>query len=136
MSGTYHDDTATALSELSRLPPVTSRLLNMPQELKDLIFHELWELGPDIRLRQKTPDHTLAGIDVLITLSYGSPQTDQPYSIGLPIWLMTSRAILADGLRQLYRHAIWKWDDDRFPYVLSVGNNNPLAGLSVATNLR
>ncbi|KAF2832012.1 hypothetical protein CC86DRAFT_462402 [Ophiobolus disseminans] len=123
----------SAMEESSRQPPVTSGLINIPQELRNLILHELWQSAPVIQLKQTS----VVGTSVSITINYGPREyhVRQEDSIpGLPSWLLTSRVLLSGGLHQLYRHAIWEWYNDDYPHASRVGYNNPLAGVAMATN--
>lgn len=128
-SRTMANSADTASISQSRLPPAASGLYRLPQELRDQVFHELWKLAPVVLLNQKNADTS-----VPIILSYGSRTTTSIYSqnvYGLPKWLLASKAILNDGLRQLLRNAAWEWYEPRVP---AIGYSNPLVGMSAATN--
>jgi hypothetical protein len=89
----------------NRLP---SHLLNLPRELRNTVYHELWKTTPKICTHQWP---------YRIQISYDSkPKPDyeriddqsgpgcQPY---LPTWLLTNKQILKEGLEQLYLMSIF-----------------------------
>jgi hypothetical protein len=106
---------------------VTTGFFILPQELRDLIYNELWKFTPCIQLTAQGSQPSTLELKYG-TCNYGSCP-------GLPQWLLVSKAVLQEGLRQLFQHAIWQWSLFR-NYTSSVyTKRNPLAGLSTATNL-
>ncbi|KAF2832008.1 hypothetical protein CC86DRAFT_365915 [Ophiobolus disseminans] len=54
-------------------------------------------------------------------------------TVGLPCWLLTNKAMLSQGLKQLFTHASWSWWGKRSQEFSGV-SKSPLVGFSVATN--
>jgi hypothetical protein len=106
---------------------ITPGFFTLPQELRDLIYDELWKFTPCIQLTaQGSQPSTLE-------LKYGA--CNYGSCPGLPPWLLASKAILQQGLRQLFQHAIWQWSLFRNCTSSVYAKRNSLAGLSTATNL-
>jgi len=120
------------ISETSTELPL---LFTLPQELLDIMYHELWKLTPRADLNV-----VLHGRMQCITIQYGcyevSTSSDGQLS-GLPLWLLSNKAFLNDGLRQLFRRATWTAGD--YWYLDSgcpkANHRNILAGVGAATNL-
>lgn len=67
----------------------------LPRELRDAIYHQLWLQTPRFYFRGVCQD----------SLCY-NPNTPG-LQRGLPCWLFTSRSVFQEGLQQLYRRASW-----------------------------
>lgn len=118
----HHHNHRNQQTPLTHIAP---RLLTLPREIRDLIYHELWLHAPDIRLHDQSHCRP---IEMTYELDFCGPIQ------GLPEWLLTSKVILQEGLEQLYRVALWtiqKTIPANHPY----SKPNPLAGLAAATNL-
>jgi hypothetical protein len=102
--------------------------LDLPQEIKDLVYHELWKLTPNIHLCVLHMP-MLVPLRLMYNLEDGSP------IFGLPKWLLASMDFLEEGLRQLLRHTVWEWEVTGDSQRITLGRPNWLAGLSTATNL-
>jgi hypothetical protein len=100
-------------------------LFALPQEIRDLIYHELWEFTAYVRLTSRPSPGKIT-----YNLIYGAGCNDM--STELPIWLLANRTILQEGLCQLFRHAAWNMGAFRTldPRV----RQNMLVGMSAATN--
>jgi hypothetical protein len=113
-----HDNQATS---------VTTGLFALPQEIRDLIYHELWK-PTSLRLTlQPRPGK------ISYTLSYSAGWTDT--NTGLPLWLLVNKAMLQEGLYQLFRHATRVLGVFRDYTLNRYARHNMLVGLSAATNL-
>jgi hypothetical protein len=99
----------------------------LPQEIRDLIYHELWAFTSYVRLTLDTPDSTS------FSLLYGAAEADR--SCGLPRWLLVNKAIFQEGLCQFFRHARWYLEACTKYKLNSHAQENVLVGLSAATNI-
>jgi hypothetical protein len=77
--------------------------------------------------------------EVWYRLHYGDereePGVEPP--VGLPCWLLTNKAILSTGLKQLFTRATWSWNrasNHKFGRDYDYQRQSPLTDLSVATN--
>jgi hypothetical protein len=69
----------------------TFSFMNLPQELRDMVYHELWQQTPSVRIERS--DSNLNLIYLLYGHHWGGT------TVGLPLWLLTSKAILEQGPR-------------------------------------
>jgi hypothetical protein len=91
-SAVRHDNQTTS---------VTAGLFTLPQEIRDLVYHKLWEFTAYLRLTARPSPGKIT-----YSLIYGAGCNDM--STGLPQWLLVNKAIiLQEGLCQLFRHAGW-----------------------------
>ena len=82
-----------------------SPFMSLPQELRDMIYHELWQEIPAIIKCHKF------GQD--ISVRYDGMR--RPVMVlGLPQWLLASKAILNEGMSQFKRHAMCSLLDAAF----------------------
>ncbi|KAF2031800.1 hypothetical protein EK21DRAFT_110690 [Setomelanomma holmii] len=126
----------------------TFRFMDLPQELKDMIYHELWQQGRNVLLPQVQvagsrfhPNNiNYSGVD---QLRYGlqggcggiKHLGDEVY--GLPLWLLTNKDILRQGLQHFRSNASLTpaYDmDDSLEY--SIASLIPLVDIDQATKLR
>jgi hypothetical protein len=72
-----------------------SFFLTLPQELRDMVYHELWKARPQISLQT-----TQKGRLQAIKLQYGSCESNPPIKkgLGLPRWLLTNMVFLNERL--------------------------------------
>ncbi|KAF2832192.1 hypothetical protein CC86DRAFT_377401 [Ophiobolus disseminans] len=104
--------------------------MDLPQELNDMVYHHLWQEVPAI-IRIKT--HR----DIKI---YYENMRGYINNFGLPQWLLTSKAILEEGLEQFKTKAIflfpgtqhWIYDE---VYQESTSYITPLVDVFTATRL-
>jgi hypothetical protein len=106
---------------------VTTGFFTLPQELRDLIYNELWNFTPCLQLTAQ------ASWPSTLELKYGA--CNYGSCPGLPKWLLASKAVLREGLHQLFQHVIWQWSLFRNCTPSAHAKRNPLAGISIATNL-
>ncbi|KAH3915960.1 hypothetical protein HBI56_039710 [Parastagonospora nodorum] len=120
------------ISETSTELPL---FFTIPQELRDIVYHELWKLTPRTDLNV-----ILGGRLQHITIQYGcyeaSPSSKGQFS-GLPQWLLSNNAFFDEGFCQLFQRAAWTAGDDWYPNGGCPKSNhrNTLAGIIAATNL-
>jgi len=101
------------------------RFMDLPQELKDMIYHELWQFSASMLIPQNTFEW--------IQVRYGEFREED--TLGLPNWLLVNHAILSEGLKQLFRQISWVWYRGYNRHREFTGTRqSPLIGLSVATN--
>jgi hypothetical protein len=74
------------------------RFMNLPQEIRDMIYHEIW-LNIPAAMRSRKYDED-------IRVQYDGMRDTIP-AIGLPSWLLTSKAILEQGMAQFKRNAVF-----------------------------
>lgn len=67
---------------------------DLPRELRDMIYHDLWLQTPRICFSGLFWDN--------LTYDHGSAS-----QCGLPRWLLTNKSIFQEGLKQLFVKAIW-----------------------------
>jgi hypothetical protein len=101
-----------------------SMLMRLPREIRDLVYRELWADSPPIHMSFPDiivyPDHAQyisrkrsisENSQLCRTLPLAQrhfyPNFDSTPKYGLPKWLLTSRAILAEGTDQLRRRGVW-----------------------------
>jgi hypothetical protein len=107
---------------------------NLPRELRDILYHELWS-----RTRRLYLIHT-QGPRSKIEIHYGGrPTFDQRIHSRLPRWLMCNRQFLQEGFCQLLKHALWYCDINNERHSFSVGrmglNYAHLIDLTAITDL-
>jgi hypothetical protein len=74
--------------------PDNSRVMSLPREIRNIIFHDLWKLASVQKLRFKGD---------LVKLYYDTADPSQQlYTRGLPIWLLTNKAFLLEGMEQFH----------------------------------
>tara|TARA_R110002003_G_scaffold13_27_gene1032 strand:+ start:387 stop:1265 length:879 start_codon:yes stop_codon:yes gene_type:complete len=98
------------------IPTHVFRLMDLPQELKDIVYHELWQKTPTIIIAlaslQKLAKYNLGAKHYEARLQYGDSVAKT--TRGLPRWLLISKTVLEEGLRQLHIHLSVMWlDQDR-----------------------
>ncbi|OAL06640.1 hypothetical protein IQ06DRAFT_2203 [Phaeosphaeriaceae sp. SRC1lsM3a] len=105
---------ATASSVGNQTSNIVPSLHSLPRELRDLVYHQLWQNTP--RLFLQTPFRLLyrpLDRDSYCSFNHMARSHDgrliQVDTHGLPLWLLTSKAMLSEGLSQLFRHGIWQW---------------------------
>ncbi|KAJ4345113.1 hypothetical protein N0V95_005926 [Ascochyta clinopodiicola] len=81
---------------------ISHTLINIPREIRDMIYDELWEQTPRIKL----PKDNAVSLDSF-ELCYNSQTPDDTFQAGLPQWLLCSSATLKEGLKQLLARAEW-----------------------------
>jgi hypothetical protein len=107
---------------------LVSRFLALPQELKDMIYHQLWLLTPNIIIRADAGPPSMpvpysplpppAYHPLIVQVRYGgAPEDAGPYA--LPIWLLTNKEVLASGLEKLHENVRLSWDDVSFDHGLA-----------------
>lgn len=79
------------------------RFMDLPQELKDMMFHELWLQTPTILFKL---DSVQDQDDMEVQLHYGGSVKNVT---GLPEWLFTNKAILEKGLKILHANSTLCW---------------------------
>jgi hypothetical protein len=91
----------------------------------------MWQFSPAMLLPHRG--------EVWYRLHYGDereePGVEPP--VGLPCWLLTNKAILSTGLKQLFTRATWSWNrasNHKFGRDYDHQRQSPLTDLSVATN--
>jgi hypothetical protein len=93
---------------------ISSRFTDLPQELKDQVFQELWIqdghlfLAP-VSLQYHAPDNDKSLIQIL--LDYDKPHPQNRYKKVLPKWLLTNKATYDKGLKQLLSKATLSWQE-------------------------
>jgi hypothetical protein len=81
--------------------PDNSRIMSLPREIRNTIFHDLLKLQPVRKLRYKGD---------LVKLYYDTVESSQHcYSDGLPIWLLTNKAFLLEGMEQFHLKTTWSF---------------------------
>ncbi|KAH7072857.1 hypothetical protein BKA63DRAFT_554505 [Paraphoma chrysanthemicola] len=111
-----------------------SHFFDLPPELRDMVYHWLWKSTPDIVLSVGRKSHTLRPSGNLTRLTYGVHKGAQ--SRGLPVWLLTNKSILAEGLRLLRIHRHQTIEETAIKRLSEIGATmNFLAGLPAATHL-
>ncbi|KAH7077141.1 hypothetical protein FB567DRAFT_596326 [Paraphoma chrysanthemicola] len=111
------------------------RFFELPPEMRDIIYHWLWKYTPDILLSIGRIGRILRPSRKLTRLTYGSVLKGLQ-SHGLPVWLLTNKSILAEGLRQLQLHQHHSIGETEIKRLSKIGANfNLLAGLPAATRL-
>jgi hypothetical protein len=79
-----------------------SRILSLPREIRNAIYHELWKLG-SVR--------ALSFNGHPARLYYGAIDADHPRCVkGMPTWLLTNKAFLAEGMEQFHLKATWLFE--------------------------
>lgn len=84
---------------------IKPNFFNMPQNIRDMVYHELWKHTPRLKFCKSKHGGTVElcyDPRQAITLGYGS-HTD-----GLPGWLLINKAFLNQGFKQLHLHARYK----------------------------
>lgn len=93
--------TTTRRSE--RLRRKVFRFMDLPQELRDMIFDQLWLMIPVIALALPRPGIVDFGYSAI--LSYKKTKNWEWEVYGLPLYLLINKAIYAQALKHLSRHA-------------------------------
>jgi hypothetical protein len=106
-----------------RVPRQVFRFMDLPQELRDMVYHELLRHSSSLILPQRSHER--------IKVLYGKLPSYE--TIGLPNWLLTNKAILSQGLAQLLRNSSWHWWATWNQSSVEEPQS-PLAGLSAASN--
>jgi len=73
--------------------------LDLPPELRYMVYHSLWQHTPNIR-RIRVKDASIE----LIAKYPPEHESKDLYCHGLPRWLLTNKTLLHEGLDQLNRH--------------------------------
>jgi hypothetical protein len=107
---------------------------DLPQELRDMVCDELWSHTAQMRF------HITSGNSAYYYVNYSPDKwpSEREWAdhLGLPLWLLTNKAFLSDGLKQLRAHWDHSFTDtnlDDLPRGWCM--LNPLINLSVATTL-
>jgi hypothetical protein len=83
-----------------------SRFLEMPREIRDLIYDCTWTAIGAIKLYYRNRKYTI---------TYNTSIWDSTKGLTVPsdnaMWLFTNKEILQEGLLQLRRHAVWHIND-------------------------
>jgi hypothetical protein len=82
-----------------RVPRQVFRFMDLPQELRDMVYYELLCHSSSMILPHKSHER--------IQVLYGKAPSSE--TIGLPNWLLANKAILSQGLAQLSRNSSWRW---------------------------
>ena len=115
-------DSGSRSDRSARVQSRISPFMELPQELRDMVYHELWNLTPSIRLPH------------LVLCYDGATDEDEGCLSG---WLLTNKAILEQGLQQLHRSVIWNWRASHVRYVPSPATrSSSLIALTTATHFR
>lgn len=91
--------------------PIYSRLLLLPRELRNFIYHELWKQPSQLTV-------PFCGINFYVTYTDAQHQGDQETepsknnkektNVTVP-WLLCCRQVLYEGIEQLQRHSTWSF---------------------------
>lgn len=79
------------------------RFGDLPREIRDIVYHELWKATPGVRVPYEQ-NH--------LHLSYGDYGWWEKHD-GLPAWLFANKAIMKEGIQQLLLKASWSWTQPR-----------------------
>jgi hypothetical protein len=79
--------------------------MDLPQELRDMVFDELWLMSKGIVFGLPRPDGSEHGYQVKLHCK-GSLNQETGVR-GLPLWLLVNKAIYAQALKQLRSHAMF-----------------------------
>ncbi|KAF2740982.1 hypothetical protein EJ04DRAFT_592624 [Polyplosphaeria fusca] len=119
--------------------PPSSPLLSLPRELRNNIYHHLWEQTPSIRVPyEDTRFHITYGAHVWeVAYSREGPRACEKLlqSQYLPPWLLTNSAMLDEGLKQLLCFGSWWWIGGR-DRVSGNGHLSPLLLPIKTTDIR
>lgn len=100
----------------------------LPQELRDMIYHEIWKDKPAFLVRLPY-DRSKPFRYCYFAVSYNTvnvPYTDlsrPPTKSESAFWFLTSRQMLAEAMNQFHRVAVWSYISDcmTFPIKFSCG---------------
>ncbi|KAF9692529.1 hypothetical protein EKO04_009742 [Ascochyta lentis] len=90
-----------AMVQVSQVSDLHS-FTGMPREIRDMVYHELWEQTPHMEL----PKNRNVNMDSF-EICYNSRTPDGIVQAGLPQWLYCSTATMKEGLKQLFTRAKW-----------------------------
>ncbi|KAG9204348.1 hypothetical protein G6514_001422 [Epicoccum nigrum] len=91
-----------------------SQFLELPREIRDMIYDYIWTAIGAIKLCHGNR---------IYTITYQTSHWESTQGLSIPkrneMWLMTNKQIMKEGLWQLRRHAVWHINDGaaRFKYL-------------------
>jgi hypothetical protein len=107
-------------TKITKTPTIPSRrnprryfpFMDLPQEIKDMVYDEVWNDSNSMVFTPKSlQTQNSSQSPCRIVLRYGGSPPDH-ISPGLPEWVMTNRAIFENGLKQLLARAKFSWYQD------------------------
>ncbi|KAF2250813.1 hypothetical protein BU26DRAFT_562779 [Trematosphaeria pertusa] len=96
-----HQRPTVSLSQLDPSPASSSLFFQLPRELRDQVYHEVWTTTPHLRQRYLRKFYS-------VTYGHRKPSA-QP--VNTAAWLLASKQILLEGLAQFHRQSVWHFVD-------------------------
>ncbi|KAJ4344578.1 uncharacterized protein N0V89_012322 [Didymosphaeria variabile] len=86
------------------------RFFRCPREIRDMVYHSLWKQTPFMLVAWDAEDNdkVFGRIGAKICALYDSwPDIPEGPKQPLPQWLLASKQMLAEGIKQFQDHAVW-----------------------------
>ncbi|KAL1595733.1 hypothetical protein SLS60_009422 [Paraconiothyrium brasiliense] len=79
-----------------------------PREIRDMIYDNLWKQTPFMRIAWEAEDNDFGPMGVKICALYDSwPDVPKGPKQPLPQWLLASKQMIAEGIKQFQDHSVW-----------------------------
>ncbi|KAF3010052.1 hypothetical protein E8E13_011531 [Curvularia kusanoi] len=96
-------------SKANQPEDIAFRFLDLPIELRDMIYDYVWIGSSITKQRLKYKVYT-----VLYRAPLWDPDQGRRISRRISGWLLTNKQIMREGLAQLHRESAWRIDQDRW----------------------